>query len=190
MASYSQTELDDVQAKWNLRFPPDLVALLRERRPLIDDPHCFDWVTADPEHIRERLAWPFEGYWYSVEMNGFWWPEWGQRPESLSDQRNKLRGIFAEAPKLIPLLGHRYIPDDPHECGNPVFSVYGSDIIHYGADLPDWIKRESDSWEKRPCPPIKEIRFWGPAVRCMEDEGSVVRRQIAESIARRKRGLR
>jgi hypothetical protein len=186
MAGYSQAQLDDVQAKWELRFPPDLVDLLREQRPLIDAPQCFDWVTADAEHIRERLAWPFESHWRSVEINEFWWPEWGERPASVVDQREKLRGIFADAPKLIPLFGHRYIPDEPHESGNPVFSVFFSDIIHYGANLLDWRERENNPWEKRPWPPIREIRFWGQAVRYGHEE-SVVRAQIAASIAKRRR---
>jgi hypothetical protein len=109
------TELDDVQSKWGLRFPPDLIERLRECRPLIDHPQCFDWVTADPEHIRERLAWPFESYWRSIEINDFWWPEWGERPASQVDQKEKLRGIISAAPKLIPLMGIRYIPDEPYE---------------------------------------------------------------------------
>ena len=73
---YSQAELDEVQAKWRLRLPPDLIEFLRERRLLIDSPECFDWVTADPGTIRERLAWPFETYWRSVERHELWWPEW------------------------------------------------------------------------------------------------------------------
>jgi hypothetical protein len=188
MVGYSEAELDDVQARWGLRFPPDLIERLRERRPLIDVPDCFDWVTADPEHIRERLAWPFESYWRSVERHEIWWPEWGGRPVSPADQKEKLRGIFADAPKLIPLRGIRYIPDEPHGDGNPVFSVMASDIIHYGANLLDWLEREGGSLQgkPRPWPPIKEIRFWGQAVR-YGDESSVVRRQIAAAIARRRR---
>src|SRR5215813_10643290 len=133
MVGYSEAELDDVQAKWGLRFPPDLIEQLRECRPLIDAPDCFDWVTADPGHIRERLAWPFESYWRSVELLEIWWPEWGDRPAALADQKEKLRGIFGNAPRLIPLVGIRYVPDEPSESGNPVFSVMASDIIHYGA---------------------------------------------------------
>ena len=100
MVGYSEAELDDVQARWGLRFPPDLIDCLRERRPLLvsdPDPRSFDWVTADPEHIRERLSWPFESYWRSVERNEFWWPEWGERPASPVHQKEKLRGIFARA---------------------------------------------------------------------------------------------
>jgi hypothetical protein len=184
---YSQAELDDVQAKWGFHFPPDLMERLRERRLLIDAPDCFDWVTADPEHIRQRLAWPFESYWQSVERHEIWWPEWGERPTSLADQKEKLRCIFGDAPKLIPLVRLRYIPNEPHESGNPVFSVMASDIIHYGANLIHWLDRERGGLEgkARPWPPIKEIRFWGQAVR-YGHENSIVRRQIAAAVARRK----
>ena len=65
MVGYSVAELDDVQAKWGLRFPPDLIERLHERRLLFGAPDCFDWVTADPK----RLAWPFESYWRSVERH-------------------------------------------------------------------------------------------------------------------------
>lgn len=174
---YSQTELDDVQAKWNLRFPPDLIELLRERRPLIDHRDCFDWVTADPKLIRFWLDWPFEGYWRTVQRSGAWWPEWGERPRRLGEQREKLRGIFADAPTLIPLCGHSFIPDEPGETGNPVFSVFHSDIVHYGANLLDWLAREC--WEpgappNRPLQLIREIRFWGDAVRHSNDASKML----------------
>ena len=173
MKGYSQVELDEVQARWGLCFPPDLVEALLNRRPLLDDPDCFDWVTAEPEVIKERLAWPFESYWSRVRDAGYWWPEWGEKPASASDQRAKLRDIFADAPKLIPLCGHRYVPEEPLERGSPVFSVYGADIIHYGANLVDWIEREANPWTPRPWPPIKEIRFWGQAVRYNDDLSAI-----------------
>jgi hypothetical protein len=101
------------------------------------------------------------------------------------DQKEKLRGIFDRAPKLIPLAGIRYIPEEPHESGNPVFSVMACDIIYYGANLTDWLAREQRGFLVRPWPPIKEIRFWGRAVRYMQDENSIVRGQIAAAAARR-----
>jgi hypothetical protein len=78
-------------------------------------------------------------------------------------------GVFAAAPRLIPLDGHRYLPETPHERGNPVFSVYQSDVIYYGADLADWVRREDLGWDVGipidPARPPKEIPFWSEAVR-------------------------
>src|SRR5205823_4682958 len=53
---YTQAELDTAQAKYDLVFPPDLVALLREKRPVLG----YDWRSDDTE-IREMLAWPLQG---------------------------------------------------------------------------------------------------------------------------------
>lgn len=162
---YSQSELDDVQARWNLRFPRDLIDLLREHRPLLGGSDSFDWLLSDPAAIQERLDWPLEGFWFDVERNNQWWPEWGEKPLALGEQRDLLKKVFAGAPRLIPLYGHRYIPQEPFEVGNPIFSVYQMDIICYGSDLNDWIERERRGWSAPPWRPIKEIRFWSEALR-------------------------
>jgi len=57
------------------------------------------------------------------------------------------------------------LPEEPYERGNPVFSVYQTDVIHYGANLQDWIERERVDLSEKPWPPLKEIRFWSEAVR-------------------------
>lgn len=66
---YTQAELDDAQQKFGLTFPPDLVDLLRDRRPV--DGH----VWTDEVAIRRMLDWPFEGLLFDVEHNRLWWPE-------------------------------------------------------------------------------------------------------------------
>jgi hypothetical protein len=43
---------------------------------------------------------------------------------------------------MIPVYSHRYLPAEPCEAGNPVFSIYQTDIIHYGYDLADYFARE------------------------------------------------
>ncbi|HJQ56101.1 MAG TPA: hypothetical protein VJ890_04305 [Vineibacter sp.] len=161
---YSQHELEVIQERWNLRFPSDLVDLLRERRPLLDGPGAFDWLLSDPVDIQGRFDWPFEGFCFDIEHNEVWWPEWGPKPEGLGEQFERLREVFAGVPTLIPLSGHRYLPADPFEPGNPVFSVYQTDIICYGANLQDWIKHEREGWSDDGLP-IKEIRFWSEAIR-------------------------
>lgn len=162
---YSQNELEDVQARWQLRFPPDLEDLLREQRPLLGGPGSFDWLLSDPAVIQDSLDWPFEGFWFDVKNNQLWWPEWGDRPTSLREQRDRLKEIFSGVPRMIPLYSHRYIPQEPFEAGNPVFSIYQADVICYGTDLKDWIEREHDSWSAKPWKPIKEIRFWSEVLR-------------------------
>ena len=161
---YTDCELEEIQHRWQLDFPPDLVELLHEKRPLGDGPAAFDWLLSSAEQIQGRLDWPFDSFLFDVEHDQLWWPEWGPRPENAHDRRGQLANAFAKAPKLIPLFGHRYLPAEPCEAGNPVFSVYQSDVIYYGANLQDWLDREFGGWDAAPWPPLKRIRFWSEAV--------------------------
>lgn len=68
--------------------------------------------------------------------------EWGLKPTSYEDQKNIVQRELANQPKLIPIYSHRYIPDAPNLAGNPVFSVYQTDIIYYGFDLLDYFIKE------------------------------------------------
>lgn len=156
---YTQSELDVAQEKYGLVFPPDLVAMLRECRPVL----AYDWRSDDKE-IREMLKWPFEGLLFDVENNVLWWPEWGDRPATPEARSEVLAKVVSEAPKLIPLVSHRYLPTEPNEAGNPVFSVYQSDVIYYGGDLANYFEREFVN-PRAPLPQhIKHVRFWSDLV--------------------------
>jgi hypothetical protein len=167
---YTLAELNTAQQKFGLIFPPDLVALLSNGRPV--DGH--DWT--DEVAIRRALDWPLEGLLFDVEYNRLWWPEWGERPASSDARKDVLRSVISRAPKLIPLIGHRYLPEEPHEAGNPVFSVYQSDVIYYGADLADYFEREFAGWRHRPWPDhIKHIAFWSDLVEFNNNDDRFVR---------------
>jgi hypothetical protein len=74
--------------------------------------------------------------------------------------------IVNAAPRLIPLIAHRYIPDAPHEAGNPVFSVMQADTIYYGADLADYFRREfaARPTDLDPVGDVRFIPFWSELV--------------------------
>lgn len=71
---------------------------------------------------------------------------------------------MSSAPKLIPVAGHRYIPASPCEVGNPIFSVYQTDVIYYGADLWEYLENEFYYCFGKPGlsvrEPVKQIPFW------------------------------
>lgn len=134
---YTEAELDAAQARFGFLFPPDLRALLLKHRLVM----ALDW-TRDHEKIAEMFAWPYEGLLFDVENNDLWWPEWGPRSDDPAARAVALRRVVDAAPRLIPVCGHRYIPETPHAAGNPVFSVYQADIIVYGTDLADYIHHE------------------------------------------------
>src|SRR6478735_667220 len=134
---YTRDELDAAQERFELRFPPDLVELLLDRRPI----EGWDWRN-DEAGIRRALDHPLDGLLFDVEHNDLWWPEWGERPTSAGDRADVLTAVVHAAPRLVPLVGHRYIPEEPHQAGNPVFSVMNSDVIYYGANLPEYFANE------------------------------------------------
>lgn len=113
------------------------------------------------------LTWPLEGMLFDVENNAFWLSEWVKRPEKKSAREELVRAAIAAAPKLIPVYGHRYIPEEPHAPGNPIFSVHQTDIICYGANLATYIRAETAGRQsveapegQDASPPLKQIRFW------------------------------
>jgi hypothetical protein len=101
-----------------------------------------------------------EGIYFDVVHAGFWPRGWPSRPDSPADTREIVAQRVAEAPALIPIYGHRGIPNEPLEPGNPVFSVMQTDVIIYGDDLATYLRHE---FHGAPSPrklPERSIRFW------------------------------
>jgi hypothetical protein len=160
-SGYTQSQLDEAQQRYGLRFPADLVELLLERR-LADG---YAWHTEDPR-IREMLEWPYEALLFDVE-NGFWWPDWGERPSTPEERAEVLRSALSRVSRLIPLWSHRFLPEAPNERGNPVFSMHGFDTIYYGTDLANYLEREFGPPPLRRLPVrlgVRHIPFWSDIV--------------------------
>jgi hypothetical protein len=159
-------EVEAVEAEYGFRFPPDLRGFLMYALPISDG--FIDWRRAPREHILDRLEWPLRGMCFDITHSGFWLDEWGARPADDAAAYAIAKAAVAAAPRLIPVSGHRYIPADPHESGNPVFSVYQTDIIYYGRDLWDYFEHEFAEAFGRPedtyREPLKTIPFWDALV--------------------------
>jgi len=153
---YTQSELDRAQERYGLRFPPDLIALYLDRRPV--DGYAWD---REDRHIREMLDWPFMILLAEIE-EGAWWPDWGERPTRSEERAEVLRAAIAKAPRLIPLLSHRFLPATPCKLGNPVFSMYGFDTIYYGANLDEYFANEFGG--KHVIGTVRHIPFWSDIV--------------------------
>ena len=160
-----------VEAMFGFAFPPDLAALLQSGLPLHVDggkPGVFvDWRTCLKSararaEVDARLAWPVDGMLFDIENDGFWRDSCGARPDTASDREKVCRAQMRRVPVLIPVFAHRYLPASPCEPDNPVFSVYQTDIIIYGNNLPDYL------WREFGCEPppgtradqAKPIDFW------------------------------
>jgi hypothetical protein len=136
----TEDEFLQVERRFGFQFPPDLRTFLSIGLPVSG--RWVDWRNVDDAAIRERLEWPIEGICFDIEHNAFWLGEWGARPSDLQEAFEVARRAVAGAPVLIPICSHRFIPAAPPESGNPVFSIYQTDIIYYGADLMDYLQNE------------------------------------------------
>jgi hypothetical protein len=160
----SLSELDGVESFFAFRFPPDLAELLRAGLPIGEKwPNWRAAVQGDDnaiKQIQQMLDWPHEGMCFDVEHNGAWDPSWGSRPASMQDALRIASDAVRAAPMLIPVYGHRYLPSDPCEAGNPVFSIHQWDIIVYGRDLQSYFEAECDGWRPELSADAKTIRSW------------------------------
>jgi hypothetical protein len=162
----TDSELQRAEEAYSLTFPPDLAAFLQFGLPVSE--RWPNWRELNNEGIERMLNWPYEGLCFDIENAGFWLTEWGSRPSSLADAFAIARTKLDEAPKLIPVCGHRYLPSRPNAEGNPVFSVYQTDIIYYGSNL--WNYFENEFYDCFGVPnyrldsPIRRIEFWSDLI--------------------------
>lgn len=136
----SEGEAHEIELRYAFRFPPDLLAFLRRTVPV--SPRFPNWRIDRDDELRSVLSAPADGIAFDVEVNNFWMDEWGSRPRDTEEAISRARMMVAAAPTLVPVYGHRYIPCEPLEEGNPVFSVVQADIIYYGNDLADYLYEE------------------------------------------------
>ena len=151
-------EITAVQRELGFAFPPDLRHFLQLAVPR--GRGFPDWRLEFPVELRDRFDWPLEGLLFDVEHNNFWLPEWGDRPKSFDEAKAIATRHVRAAPTLVPVFSHRYLPSEPSEAGNPVFSVYQTDIIYYGANLQSYFEIEflGSQWRAPEFP--RPIRFW------------------------------
>ena len=150
------------EKRFGFTFPPDLLDFLKFALPVSEG--WIDWRKGFETEIFNALRNPYKGICFDIENNGFWLAEWGSKPASLDAQFAVAKGMIERAPKLIPIYGHRYMPDRPNESGNPVFSVWQTDIIYYGHNLQNYLENEFHNFFKtlkyHVPEPIRVIEFW------------------------------
>jgi hypothetical protein len=155
----TDAEVAATEARFGFQFPPDLRAFLQIALP--SSPRFPNWRSGEEDSLRHWLDLPRRGILFDIEHNKFWLEELGPRPDSLEEARKVATELFVAAPKLIPIYGNAMIPDEPHLPGNPVFSVDQTDIIYWGFDLADALRRTFRMAGREPWPEkIRPIRFW------------------------------
>lgn len=161
LAGLTPHEVAKIEKKWGLRFPAEyrkfLATLNAPDRGKYcvgwsddppfglteeeDEPSFYNWRT-DDQRIADALAWPLEGLLFDVAENALWPHGWGEKPINDILVREKVTSLLSDAPKLIPLIGHRYLVGNSIATGFPVVSVWKSDIVFYGSNLQNFLLLE------------------------------------------------
>jgi len=181
-------DIESAEERFGLSFPPDYRLFLRrlhtvdrprpgwffvdgETKAPRDTPSFTDW--RDEPAVRAALDGPVSGLIFDLEHNSLWLEGWGPRPEAPAAREAELRRRAASAPHLIPVYSHRCLLGDPQISGNPVLSLYQSDIIFYGPDLrwylliefADLLGLDRGEIDEASTPHyrhrMKDIPFWG-----------------------------
>lgn len=130
----NESEIDDTEKKYQLKFPPDYREFLRILHTVNFKPKeghlFFNWLE-DEQIIIDNLNWPF----FSISRDRIWLKSWGTISVNQNAIANRFYKWYNEAPKLIPVFSHQYIVSEPCKSGNPILSIYGSDTIIYGWNL-------------------------------------------------------
>ena len=137
----NESEIDNIEKKYEVKFPSDYREFLKilhtvNRKPK-DRPFFFNWLE-DEQVIVDKLNWPYS----SLSQDSIWLKSWGTIPNSQDEIINRFNTWYREAPKLIPIFGHRYIISEPCKGGHPILSVVGSDTIIYGWDFKHYLLTE------------------------------------------------
>jgi hypothetical protein len=167
-AGLTDAEISLAEETWQIRFPLDLRRLLQFVLP--SGAAFPNWRDPD-EELARQLGAPIDGVLFDVRQNSYWCPGWGERPETIEDAVSRASEELRSVPPLIPVYGHRYVPQEPHLAGNPILSVVQTDIILYGSDLEDYICREFSLRAPHFSPTAprdliltRHIPFWGDLV--------------------------
>lgn len=148
----SLSEIEEIEKFYNISFPIELKNLYSVGLPVSNG--FYNWRNMSNDNVKQikkvlqrpildiqaELIRDYEdNNYYNDEI---WCDKWGVRPNNINDACKILQAQYNQAPKLIPIYLHRYMPFISHSEETPVFSIMGSDIIYCGNNLISYLETE------------------------------------------------
>ena len=152
--------LTNVEKTYEICFPDSLKVFYSIALPIsmgnAEFPRWNDFSQENIAVIRQRISAPYQWLKQDIER-GFWLSAWDGKT---------IDELFENAPKLIPIYSHRYVPMLNY-ANPPVISTVGRDTVCYGATLEDFFLREfcggGMSFEEITIP---HIPLWSDILEC------------------------
>ena len=166
----SSSEIAEIEKLYDIYFPSELKGLYSVGLPVSSGFYNWRDVSVDNvECIKKTLKRPILGLQTELENDfggdgfphdDFWYDGWGDKPNNFNQAYKILLTHYNNAPKLIPIYGHRYMPFIQNSEEAPVFSIIGSDIIYYGENLISYLETEFKLREYNNDMKCQHIDFW------------------------------
>ncbi|MBF0788317.1 hypothetical protein IR123_10590 [Streptococcus sp. 19428wC2_LYSM12] len=132
----TKSEIKELERIYHISFPKDWVDFYSQILPIgIGFYNWRDKSIGNIQFIEEAFLKPYNDIlacYEEIEWNDIW----GVEPRNLQHKLVKIRSLLEEAPRLIPIYGHRYLPIMKNSA--PVLSIHDIDIICYGENLFDY----------------------------------------------------
>lgn len=156
----SDEEIAKAETLYSLTFPPDLKVFLSLGLPVSDG--FINWRTESKDEILHKLQLPFKVILSKVKYHDYWLASWGVRPCEPAMAFEVALGQLQSLPKLIPIYQYSYLPEAPHEAGNPMLSVSQSKILYEATDLIQFLIKNFQVAipENYPAQATKRITYW------------------------------
>lgn len=129
----------------------------------------YNWKDFSEENIlliKEMMNRSFEDIDEEAEEMGWcWFDDWEEKTDEVKKMAMEVRKQLKNAPKLIPIYGHRYMPIVEGE-NIPIFSIYGIDLIYYGGNIEEYFEIEFGDKDQDTIDfeNIRKIPFWSDIV--------------------------
>ena len=140
-------EIHNIEKIYDIKLPRSLCNFYYYGIPFIENkagssfPQWKDYSETNIQKIKRRISAPIEWLLLDVKQ-GFWLSDWGPRGDSIDERIGHFREMVINAPRLIPVYSHRYIPQIANSDDPPVISTVGSDTIYYGSNLQEYLYNE------------------------------------------------
>ncbi|KAL8125062.1 uncharacterized protein LOC141718974 [Apium graveolens] len=148
----TDAEFSSIESTFRFTFPPDLRSILREGLPV--DSGFPNWRSSSTQQLQILIDLPILYLCRQVSRRKFWVDSWGIRPFDDDEAVDLAKGLLRNAPVLVPIYRHFYIPASPFLAGNPVFYVNGDEIRVWSFDVSGFFQQVEFSgngeFSKRP----------------------------------------
>lgn len=170
----TDNEIEAVEKAFDAPLPPDFklflqAGVIRDNPPakdskVISRPYYPDWSHPEEVAVKSQDWIEQHVFKFDIEKNGYWYKEFGDKPTNSAHAVQQALEVIRTWPPLFPIHGHRFIPSNPHNAGNPVLSVrQATDTVYYGMNLLEHLSMDFHLGLNVENEPKKPVPYWGEA---------------------------